>query len=138
MNQYVHLLSLENEPDPRSPMTPGCLGPITILFNWRKEKQVVRLIQYKKQIFPALQKRLCKKSQPTVQAFQMVTLQNTKHKFYRILSVRKSILSKNTLSHGKGPKRKIHGTRRVHDQKKLKEFKPDSSQHQEIISSLPL
>lgn len=27
------LLSLEKDPDPLSPITPGCLGPETVLFN---------------------------------------------------------------------------------------------------------
>lgn len=32
-------LSREKEPDPRSPMTPGCLGPVTTLFNCTKEEK---------------------------------------------------------------------------------------------------
>lgn len=32
-NPHVHLLSLENDPDPRSPIIPGCRGPATFLFN---------------------------------------------------------------------------------------------------------
>lgn len=43
MNQHVHLLSLEKDPDPRSPITPGCLGPVTFLFNWRKKDNHVNL-----------------------------------------------------------------------------------------------
>lgn len=43
INQYVHLLSLEKEPDPRSPITPGCLGPVTFLFNWRKGKKSIQI-----------------------------------------------------------------------------------------------
>lgn len=40
MKPHLHLLSLENDPDPRSPIIPGCLGPATFLFNWRKEKKI--------------------------------------------------------------------------------------------------
>jgi hypothetical protein len=32
-------LSLENDPDPLSPITPGCLGPVTTLFSCITEQQ---------------------------------------------------------------------------------------------------
>lgn len=38
--ELKYLLSLEKDPEPLSPITPGCLGPVTTLFNCVTEKQI--------------------------------------------------------------------------------------------------
>jgi len=36
----LNSLSLENDPDPLSPITPGFLGPVTTLFNYAFGQQI--------------------------------------------------------------------------------------------------
>lgn len=41
--QDMNLLSLDIDPDPRSPITPGCLGPVTTRFNCKTELLISKL-----------------------------------------------------------------------------------------------